>query len=79
MSDVLETTPVHFHDCPALGPNTRLPRALLANRNGEDVLGYHHKCPMWGQTAGEFEPGPGITVNLDGSYTVDTRLAEKLI
>lgn len=78
MTEALEPTPVYFHTCPMLGPHTRVPRALLADQNGEYVLGYQHKCPMCRYTAGEFEPASGVTVNDNGSYTVDTSKAEKM-
>lgn len=78
MTEVLEPTPVYFHDCRALGPHTRVPRALLADRNGEYILCYQHKCPMCSYTAGEPELAPGVTRNLDGSWSVNTAIAEKL-
>lgn len=74
----LEATPVYFHDCPALGAHTRLPRALLADDKGEYVLCYYHKCPFCSATAGEREMAKGVTLNADGSYSVDTKIAEKL-
>lgn len=78
MNEPLETTPVYFHDCPALGPHTRLPRALLADKSGTYVLCYHHKCPMCGATAGEPELAPGVIRNADGSWSVNTAIAEKM-
>ena len=78
MSETLETKPVYFHDCPALGPNARVPRALLADKTGTYVLAYQHKCPLCGCTAGEMELGVGVTYNLDGTCTVDITKAEKL-
>lgn len=76
--EILEPTPVYFHDCKALGPHTRLPRALLADRSGEYVLCYYHKCPFCSATAGERELATGVTLNDDGSYTVNTEIAERL-
>lgn len=78
MSEPLQTTPVYFHNCPALGPQTRVPRALLADRNGEYVLCYQHKCPMCGYTAGNAELAPGVKQNPDGSWSVNTAIAEKM-
>lgn len=78
MPEVLETNPVYFHDCKVLGPHTRLPRALLADDKGEYVLCYYHKCPFCSATAGEREMAKGVTLNADGSYSVDTKIAEKL-
>lgn len=78
MSEPLETTPVYFHDCPALGPHTRLPRALLADKAGEYVLCYYHKCPFCSATAGEPELAPGVTRNADGTWSVNTAIAEKM-
>lgn len=69
---------VYYHDCRALGPNTRIPRAMMADRNKEYILYYHHKCPFCSQTAGEKVLGPGVTENEDGSYSVDTAIAERL-
>lgn len=78
MSETLETRPVYFHDCPALGSHTRLPRALMADSDGEYIMYYHHKCPFCSATAGEKEYAKGVTPRPDGSYSVDTRIAEKL-
>lgn len=78
MTIELKAEPVYFHDCPALGPHTRMPRAFIADRDAEFVLGYQHKCPFCSKTAGKFVPASGVTVNTDGSYSVDTRIAEKL-
>lgn len=78
MIEPIIPTPVYFHDCRALGPHTRLPRALLADRSGEYVLCYYHKCPFCSATAGERELAPGVTLNADGSYSVDTTIAERL-
>lgn len=78
MMQVSEPTPVYFHNCPALGPHTKLPRALIADKAGEYVLCYQHKCPFCSQTAGEPELAPGVTRNSDGTWSVDTRIAEKL-
>lgn len=75
MADV---RPVYFHDCPALGKHTRLPRALLADKEGKYILGYMHKCVFCNATAGEFEIAPGITL-IEGGYTVDETKAEKLV
>lgn len=79
MSQTIEPTPVYFHDCPALGAHTRLPRALLADREGKYILCYHHKCPMCRATAGEPELARGVTLNPDGSYSVDTSIAETML
>lgn len=79
MTEVLEPTPVYFHNCPALGPQTRVPRALLADGNGEYILCYQHKCPMCGYKAGEPELAKGVTLNPNGTgYLVDTTIAEKM-
>lgn len=69
---------VYYHNCPALGPNTKLPRALLADRDAKYVLCYHNKCPFCRATAGERELAPGVKLNADGSYSVNTAIAEKL-
>lgn len=74
----VEATPVYYHDCPALGNHTRLPRALMASEGGEYVLFYQHKCPFRSKTGGERVYSKGVTVNPDGSYNVDTSIAEKM-
>lgn len=78
MSEPLETKPVYFHDCRALGPHTRIPRALLADKAGEYILCYYHKCPFCSATAGEMELAPGVIRNADGSWSVNTAIAEKM-
>lgn len=78
MSKPLETRPVYYHTCPALGANTKIPRAMRADRDSEYILGYQHKCPFCSATGGEFIPGVGVTVNDDDTYSVDTTKAEKL-
>jgi hypothetical protein len=77
MTKELETTPVYFHDCPALGKNIKLPRALLADDKGEYILYYHHKCLFCSETGGEREYATGVTPTADG-YLIDTKIAEKL-
>lgn len=73
-----EVTPVYYHYCPVLGPDTKIPRALLADKDGEYILCYHHKCVFCNVTAGERELAKGVTLNDDGTYSVDTKIAEKL-
>jgi hypothetical protein len=77
MSDTLETNPVYFHDCVALGAHTKLPKALMADRTGNYILYYHHKCPFCNTTAGEKEMAPGVTETPTG-YSVDITKVEKL-
>lgn len=80
MSEVIEAeaTPVHYHDCPALGPQTKIIRALRADADGEFVLGWQLKCPFCSTTAGPFELAPGVTINAGGGYCVDTTVAIKM-
>jgi hypothetical protein len=78
MIQVLEPTPVYFHNCRALGPKTRIPRALVADQSGTYVLCYYHKCPFCSATAGEMELAPGVIRNADGSWSVNTAIAEKM-
>lgn len=73
-----ETTPVYYHYCKVLGPDTRVPRALLADKDGEYILYYHHKCVFCSYTAGEKELAKGVYEAKDGGYYVDTKIAEKL-
>jgi len=76
MSEFLETNPVYFHNCPMFGPNTRVPRALLADKTGNYILYYQHKC-LCGYIAGEKEMAPGVTETADG-YRIDPDKVEKL-
>lgn len=78
MSETLKTTPVYYHNCPALGPQTKIIRAVLADSKGEVILGYQHKCPFCSQTAGEWEPAPGVTVLAEGGYSVDMSKAIRM-
>lgn len=72
-------TPVYYHDCPALGPNTRIPRAVCLDNTSTIVICYRHKCPFCSATAGEIEYAKGVTPNADGiSYSVNIDLAEKV-
>ena len=77
MSEVLETNPVYFHNCPVLGKDTRVPRALMSDDKHEYILCYYHKCPFCSYTAGEKEMAPGVTETENG-YRIDTTIAEKL-
>lgn len=72
-----EVKPIFFHDCPALGNHTRLPRAFMSDSSKKYVLYYQHKCPFCSQTAGEKVLAKGVTETQDG-YSIDTSKAEKL-
>lgn len=74
----LKTEPVYYHNCRVLGPNTKIIKALLADKDGEYVLCYYHKCPFCSAMAGDREMAKGVTLNADGSYSVNTLIAEKL-
>lgn len=78
MSKPLETQPVYYHTCPALGADTKIIRAMIPDMDKEYILGYRYKCPFCGATGGEFIPGVGVTVNDDDTYSVDKNKAEKL-
>lgn len=78
MTETLETRPVYYHNCPALGPNTKLPRALMADKEGKYILYYQHKCPFCSQTAGEKVLANGVTETVDG-YLIDEKKAEKMV
>jgi len=78
MTQTSEATPVYYHNCRVLGPETRLPRALMADGNNEYVLYYQHKCPFCSMTGGEREYARGVTPDPKGGYFVDTKIAEKL-
>lgn len=71
-------TPVFYHDCVALGKNTILPRALMADSEGEVILYWQHKCPFCGQTGGQRVLAPGVSENSDGTWSVDMTKVERL-
>lgn len=73
----LETSPVYFHNCPALGPGTRVPRALLTDKTNNYILYYHHKCVFCNYVAGEKEMAPGVIETATG-YSIDPDKVEKL-
>lgn len=77
LTQELEATPVYYHDCPALGKDTKLPRALMADSKGEYILYYQHKCPFCSKTGGEIEYASGVTPTANG-YLIDPKIAEKL-
>ena len=77
MSEILETNPVYFHNCKVLGPETRLPRALMSDSSNTYILYYQHKCPFCNQTGGEKVLADGVTETATG-YSIDTTKAEKL-
>jgi hypothetical protein len=67
----LEAKPVYYHDCPALGKRARVAEATMLSSDNTVVLGHQHKCPFCSYVADEFRPAPGVTVNRDGTYTVE--------
>lgn len=79
MSIEVEATPVHYHNCPALGPQARIVRATLLDSKQEWVIGYQHKCPFCGETAGDFEFAEGVTSLPDGTLTLDPTKAIKVV
>lgn len=78
MAEVTGQEEAHRHNCPVFGPNTYTPRALLADKNEHYVIYWHRKCVMCNFTSGQKEPGKGITLNNDGTYTVDKTKVEYL-
>lgn len=81
MTDITDTTeleaqPIHYHDCPAFGPNTIVPRGVMLSKDKKILLGRQHKCPMCSYTAGEFQAARGVEVLGDGRYSVDMSKAE---
>lgn len=68
---------IERHDCPVLGDNTVLCRAMMADDTNTYILYYHHKCPFCNLTRGEKVLAPGVT-DTGHSYIVDTKVAEKL-
>lgn len=77
-SDVQPVKHVHYHDCPALGPHTKVIRALTLDRAREVVLYFQHKCPFCSYVAGDREYGSGVTPRPDGSFSVDMSKAERV-
>lgn len=59
----------YFHDCPALGKNTKTIRAMKMDGNNEYVLYFSHKCPFCSAESGEREYSDGVTENEDGSFS----------
>lgn len=78
MAEVLGTKPVYFHDCPALGKNTKIIEATMLSSDNTIVLKRQNKCPFCSATAGEIRYASGVTPNPDGSYTVNMALAERV-
>lgn len=79
MSEPLKANPVYFHDCPALGANTRIMQATRLNSDNTVVLYRQYKCVFCSETAGEIEYAAGITPRPEGGYWVDMSKAEKVI
>lgn len=72
----VEAKVVHYHNCRALGPNTKIIEATRLDSKNEYVIGYQYKCPFCSQTAGPFRPAPGIMENPNGEgWLVDTKIA----
>lgn len=69
-----ETT--YRHDCPALGKDAVIPRALVAN--GGYVIYYQHKCVFCSMVAGPKVYAKGVRADTLGGYYIDTSVAEKL-
>lgn len=78
MAKNTEPKEVFMHDCPVLGKDTRLPRALMSDSSHTYVVYYQHKCPFCNETAGEREWATGVTPTGINGYTIDTEIAEKL-
>ena len=73
-----EVKPVYFHDCPALGKNTRIIESTMLSSDNTVVIKRHNKCPFCSATAGEVRYASGVTPNHDGSYTIDMSKAERV-
>jgi hypothetical protein len=54
--------PVYYHNCPALGPNTKVIKAYRGNAQGTVIYGWQHKCPFCSYEADEFHPNNGDVV-----------------
>lgn len=67
-SNRLKTELVYYHNCAALGPNTRVIRVVLANKEGDIIYDTQHRCPFCSYAADEFKPN-------NGEYTVEKEAA----
>lgn len=72
-----EPESVYFHDCPALGKNTKTIRSLKMDSDNEYALYTSHKCPFCPAQSGERELFDGVTENEDGTFSIDTKVARK--
>lgn len=74
-----EASPTYRHYCKVLGPETVLPRALVADATNTYVLYYQNKCPFCGTVAvGTKKYAKGVTPDTLGGYYLDEKIAEKL-
>ena len=71
-----EAEPVYRHTCPALGENTVVPRALVANQGY--IIYYQNKCVFCSYIAGPKVYAKGVRPDTLGGYYIDTPVAEKL-
>ena len=78
MAEHLEAKPVYYHDCPALGKNAKVIESTMLDNKNEVVLFRQNKCPFCSQKAGGRRYANGVRENIDGSFTVDMNLAERV-
>lgn len=69
--------PVYWHDCPIMGPHTRIPQAVILSQDKQYVLGRGYKC-FCGAEGGEPILGPGVQLLSNGQYVVDPNTAERV-
>lgn len=67
--------PVYWHDCPMLGPHTRVQQAVLVSDDRQYILGYRRVCIFCGTEGGEIDMAPGVTLLPNGQYVVDPTTA----
>lgn len=73
-----EAEHVYYHDCPALGKNTRVIESTMLDKENTVVLFRQNKCPFCSTTRGDRRLANGVTENTDGSFTVDMSIAERV-
>jgi hypothetical protein len=67
----------YLHNCPVIGPETRLPFSTTLDSNNEFVLFRQRKCPFCSQAAGEPEYARGVSPRENG-YAIDMSIVERV-
>lgn len=69
---------VYYHDCPALGKNTKVIESTMLSSDNKVVLFRQNKCPFCSITKGERRYANGVTPDPNGGYLVDMSIAERM-